>query len=176
MTLKESIAALPEDEVVAVGARSGYFYVGTVGHFREMEGRLSTGLLETLVHQKHRVKEGIQIICRNGVTPMRSDPTRRCEPETMQDYVYRMQGTLLRLQRDLKHLEELTDSIAAFKPLMSRTVRIDAVTPITGLHQLLIDGNEAGPFWTRDEYDTWERTGKKAVRCEEEDEQQETDD
>lgn len=163
MTLKEFLDTLPDDEEIAVGAASGYFYLGSKSHFLEKEGYLSTRLLQDLVDSKNRAKLDVQYICQVGVAPKkeaRRNNGKDLPAETMEEYIQRINDTAKRLSYLLRRVELRNTAIARFKPLITREVKRSDKKQIYGGLQIIVSGNEAGKFWLKEEYDEWETTGK----------------
>ena len=160
--LKDFLAGLPDDADIAIGAASGYFFIGKKTRFMLIEGRISTRLLHNLVDSKHRAQADIQYICDNGVSPMKKGYKKGkviVPDETLKEYVERINGTAKRLINSWKRLQKYSDAIPAFKNLMSRQVIRTANTEFNGL-AIIVEGVEGGKFWTKKEYAEWERTGK----------------
>lgn len=158
MTLKELMATLPGDEEIAVGCSSAYHYIGTAAHFLEVEGRISTVLLESLVTRKNRAQTELKGLCDRGVPPI-----KREEGMSVEFYAEQVRRAAERLKTLTRHIRSLTQSIAEFTPLITREVRSVEKTPVYGKTQILLNGNEAGAFWMQDEYENWEKTGKTAL-------------
>lgn len=158
MTLKELMATLPGDEEIAVGCSSAYHYIGTAAHFLEVEGRISTVLLESLVTRKNRAQTELKGLCDHGVPPM-----KREEGMSVELYAEQVRRAAERLKTLTRHIQSLTQSIAEFTPLIIREVRSVEKTPVYGKTQILLNGDEAGAFWFQEEYDHWERTGKTTL-------------
>lgn len=163
MKLKEFLETLPDDADIAVGASSGYFFLGTKEHFLEKEGLLSTRLLEDLVNSKHRAQLDVDYICQVGVTPRkeaRRDHGKDLPAETIEEYILRINNTAKRLAYAYKRIERRNDDIAAFQPIIAREVLRTEEKQIYGGLQIIIAGNEAGKFWMKNEYEEWEASGK----------------
>lgn len=163
MKLREFLETLPDDAEIAVGAASGYFYLGTKAHFLEKEGLLSTRLLEDLVNSKNRAQIDVDYICQVGVTPKkeaRKNNGKDLPAETIEEYILRINNTAKRLAYAFKRIERRNEAIATFQPIIAREVLRTEEKQIYGGLQIVVSGNEAGKFWLKSEYDEWESTGK----------------
>lgn len=164
MKLGDFLKTIPDDAEIAIGIASGYVYLGTAAHFSEVEDRISTELLEELINSKANAKKDVLYICKHGVTPKKESRTdskgNYIPAETVEEYVKRINKTASRLKASYSRISMMTDSINCFENLMLREVLSTKEKPIYGGLQILIDGIEKGKFWTKEEYDEFEETGK----------------
>lgn len=159
MVLKEFLADLPDETNIAVGAASGYFFLGTKAEFEQVEGRISTELLHGLVQSKAHAIELVRAMCENGIPPRRPSDVKEGQHvpgETMEEFVQRVSYDAREFTAAYKRISKNTQAIENFQPLISRTVKRTANTEFNGL-ALILEGIEAGRFWTRDEYPVFEK-------------------
>ena len=171
MTLKEMLDTLPGDAQIAVGAGSGYFYLGTAAHFLEKEKALSERIYARLKRSLALAEEQVAYICQSGVSPKRGPrkAERHSLPgETLEQYIARIEYTARRLRDANERAERRRDAVSDFLPLLDREVVRSGPRPVSGDLQIIVAGIEAGDFWLIEEYEEWERTGVSPLDGEEE--------
>lgn len=164
MKLREYLKTIPEDAEIYIGVISSYLYIGTAAHFVEVEERISSELLGELIKLRANARRNVLFICKNGVSPKKKakkdSKGKHIPAETIEQYIKRIHGAANRLKSNYGRISMLTDSINDFKGLMLRDVLSTSEKPIYGGIKILISGIEKGKFWTREEYDEYEKTGK----------------
>lgn len=166
MVLKEFLADLPDETNIAVGAASGYFFLGTKAEFEQVEGRISTELLHGLVQSKAHAIELVRAMCENGIPPRRPSDVKEGQHvpgETMEEFVQRVGYDAREFTAAYKRISKNTQAIENFQPLISRQIKRTTKTALTG-RVIILEGIEVGRFWNKEEYDAYEEERiKKAL-------------
>lgn len=156
MNIRQALKPYDDDKKLKVGSFQSYFYVGTVGHFLENQKEIS-GELYT------KVKERAEESRKAYNTRLQKPPTfeRFCKQQevksrkfTSEAYLEYLNDWLQKTKIVLDNADRAKEREETFRPLSKRMVRFIRKSDPAADDEciiLIIEGKEAGKFWTTDE-------------------------
>lgn len=152
MKLMEKLETLPNDTIVHIGARSSYFFIGTVDEFKEDADLLNKVLIE-------RHKNAMKSMYYQMVAIIK-DCEERHKLETKKAYCRRVTARMKMIQTICKRINTKADAITNHIDVRQREV-IDEYPRISdeGIC-LIVSGVDMGSFWFKEERQKW-RTSKQ---------------
>lgn len=169
MKLKEQIAKLNPEELVYIGSRSAFFFIGTPKEFMLECDKLSNMWLKSFNTTLSRSKTAIanfeksvpdaSAIVKKKMTDTQLHRTIEVEVSYAERLKY-WADKLITLRENMAHVQEIVDT---FTPFTERDVKeiyknIDRDASI-----IIVDGYETARFWFKHEYDEFKQRSKKSV-------------
>lgn len=131
MNLKEALDAAPEGEMLFIGSRSSYMFIGNREEFEEIHEDIDKYYKAFFSKSYRKGKLELEMLL-----------AKRRTEEVIREIEQRK-----RLVKVAKLRMEYTKT----HPLMEREVGI--ISPIERGHQIIVDGFEEGSFWFKSEYE-----------------------
>lgn len=155
MKYKEALEKYEDSQKLKVGSLQSFFYVGTVGDFRDNIKEVSGKLFIVLKDRTERKRQEYETRLENP--PTIKDYCRyeegKAQKYTVENYLAYLNQWLETTQKRLIGYQNAKEREANFVPLEKRNVKSiresSAIDPNCVI--LVLEGRETGRFWTTDE-------------------------
>ncbi len=154
MTLEKKLGQLNNDELIYIGSKSAFFFIGSVDEFRDrhysvqmewkkkLQANLESANNKIEIHMKKKPEEG-----KDEVKEFKNFLTGKME-EVRTSYEELYKDWEAHLNNLIKYREACKNHLAKFKPFMKRQVKesYHRIDPDDGT-VIIIRGGEVGNYW-----------------------------
>lgn len=141
-TLDEAVKEMNDDVIIHIGSKSGFVFIGTKQEYGQMIDRISDQYHKSFTEAKNRYTRKIKKY---------SDKLRCLEKSEYYEKELRMITESLRKYK--MYLKQICNVLNRFKPMRERMVKeIYKRISKDGI-VITIQGDEAGKYWDKDEWD-----------------------
>ena len=152
MTIKEAIKSYPPEKKLKIGSLQSYFYIGTVGDFRQRQAEISGILYQKLQDWTEKKKNVYETRLKRppSIEKFVHQQELRSRDFSVDAYLEYLNLWLAGARDLLSAVERSQQREARFKPLSKRQVRdvyeADEVVDPDCL-VVIIDGDDLGAYW-----------------------------
>lgn len=158
-TLTEQIAELPDDQIIHVGALSGFFFCGTKDEYEASIDTISDWLLLRMKQERDKLVRDKREFYRlwgqlaERMAAILADP----DDQTLYPKTAKIAASLGVSIKEMpsinRRIPAIEKNIKEFKPVRERVVNdcYPRLDPEDGVN-IIVEGCEAGRYWTLEEY------------------------
>ena len=165
MKLKRKLEELSPDEIVCIGSRSAFFFIGYPKEFIENEEKFNERWRKTFEKNLESAKTSYESCLKNPPSPD-SEVKRRERDEKLNRMVDMVVPYEVLLKEWESKLNQLQESIATaqkkldkFTPFLTRDVKESYRKIDNDGTVIIIRGYEVAPYWFKKEFDLSKRKG-----------------
>lgn len=180
-TLREKIAKLNKDEVVCIGSRSAFFFIGYPSDFEAQVDELNESWQKNFKKTAERSKQAIQTHIKQK--PKKSEVVKKKitdiylhkTVDVEVSYDERNKEWRDKFENLKTNYEHALDVLAAWTPFYDRPVLRTYRNMDDGGTIIIVSGYEVARFWFKHEYDDFKKNKSKAFSYSVEEEPEEED-
>lgn len=142
MRLEQFIDTQSSDQLLFIGSSSGFFFIGTPKEFKERHETVQEKIKRRYRYSAMDRKRDLEKLM--TTVDVKDDPI---------EYAKALEARARDIREVQEKLERMNERLFNFQPLKDRIVRDYYHKELGGI-AVIVDGQEEGRFWTKEEWDS----------------------